>query len=387
MSIIVEHIKAIITLTSNERQKEFYKFLLKNGKVYTREIPYESKTKIYIEHKMCYSNALKTALYNDMGYVEGFYLTDIGVPLEHAFCNIDGNAHDPTTQAFKVGVKERFGVRVPAKIVMAYIMEKDETQIRFTCLQYYFMKQYKPSLKKKPMRVKMKLCKGFGPAKGHGCSNIVWECVHGLGKSCGCYSKWLLETKEGEEKLKRSRLKAQKIIQKQAVVKYKKKRKKDKDEATDWKKKLQTSINEIVRLIDKGQMCPAKKYHAKQFHAGHVYSRGAEPSLRYNLHNIHRQSAQSNHFQNEDGLFREGLSNEYGPTYMEFLSSLREIRALKYSQREYNTFYKKAREIALRLRKEDKTYTRQERLKIRNKFNIQLGIYPLKHCHYEYTNT
>ena len=36
---------------------------------------------------------------------------------------------------------------------------------------------------------------------------------------------------------------------------------------------------------------------ANQMHAGHVYSRGSNPMLRFNLHNIHRQSAQSNHFQ------------------------------------------------------------------------------------------
>lgn len=143
----------------------------------------------------------------------------------------------------------------------------------------------------------------------------------------------------------------------------------------DWQSLLQTHINKIVRLIDKGQPCLAKGIHSKQVHAGHVYSRGSNATIRYNLHNIHRQSAQSNHFQNEDGIFREGIVKEYGERYMEFIGGLRSLTALNYSDVEYKQFSKKASKIALRLSKDERIYNKEERIQMRNLVNAELNIY------------
>jgi hypothetical protein len=66
-----------------------------------------------------------------------------------------------------------------------------------------------------------KKCKGTGKAiafKGCGIKLPYFEnngtkkysAVYGLGKNCGCYSKWLLNTKEGKEVLNKAKIKAKK---------------------------------------------------------------------------------------------------------------------------------------------------------------------------------
>jgi hypothetical protein len=215
--------------------------------------------------------------------------------------------------------------------------------------------------------IQEKICKGVGITSGYGCGKMVNVCnrKYGLGKMC-CYPSWLLESENGKIKMQKAILKASK-------PKFDKV--KAKENTTDWNKKLQTKINEIVRLIDKGQPCLAKGIHAKQMHAGHVFSRGSNPMLRFNLHNIHRQSAQSNHFQNEDGLFREGIVKEYGHTYFNFISELRQIKDLKITNDEYIGYYKKASKIVLDLKKMDVVYAIDVRLLLRDKINQDLGIY------------
>ena len=229
------------------------------------------------------------------------------------------------------------------------------------------------------MKAIKKPCKGTGKAKGFGCGHLQYERVYGLGKRCGCYASWLLSTDEGLKKLKKSKLTGKKRYEKQE----KQKRKKEKEKNIDYKKKLQNKVNEIARLIDAGQPCLARGYHAKQMHAGHVYSRGAYPSMRYNLHNIHRQSAQSNHFQNEDGLLREGIIKEYGDDYMEFISGLRKTEALKHPNHYYNRLYRHACKLALELRKSGQVFNKKQRIIKRNEYNIKLNIYSLKYCNYE----
>lgn len=159
-----------------------------------------------------------------------------------------------------------------------------------------------------------------------------------------------------------------------------------KDRVTNWKGKLQDEVNKLVRLIDVGLPCLAKEgYYPNQYHAGHVFSRGSNTSMKYNLHNIHRQSAQSNHFQNDDGLLREGMVREHGQEYMDFVSELRQIPVLKYKDWEYKEFYDKAHAVWLRMKKIDieGTYPLDMRMELRNNINIELGIYDERYCIYK----
>ncbi len=228
------------------------------------------------------------------------------------------------------------------------------------------------------MKVKIKSCKGTGKAKGYGCGQPSYERVYGLGRSCLCYPNWLIFSDEGKKKLARSIISGKKKVDKARRAEVKEQRIK----LTEWKYKLQDRVNEIVRLIDIGQPCLARNRHSNKIDAGHIFSRGSNQSIRFNLHNIHRQSAQSNHFQNEDGLLREGLVKEYGMEYMTFISELRQTPALKYTNDEYRHLYRNACTIALELRKDGKTFNKKERIEMRNKLNIKLNIYNLKFCNY-----
>lgn len=222
--------------------------------------------------------------------------------------------------------------------------------------------------------INQKKCKGINKAISFkGCGKNVNVAFRKYGLCSSCYAEFLTETEVG------------KIIMQKAVLKIQKPKfdiKKAKENTTDWNKKLQTKINLIVRIIDFNQPCLAKGKLANQMHAGHVFSRGSNPILRFNLHNIHRQSAQSNHFQNEDGLFREGLIKEYGNEYFEFISNLRQIKDLKISNDTYIELYKKASKIALKLAKEQKEYSLTQRIKLRNEINIELNIYDFKFCQF-----
>lgn len=223
--------------------------------------------------------------------------------------------------------------------------------------------------------ITIKKCKGSGKAINSGCGTKTDKRTYGLCNKC--YIDWLLTTDNGKLKMERSRIKAKKIVDRQE----RNQRKFEKEKISDYKSKLQDKVNEIVRLIDYGLPCLAKGIHAKQMHAGHVYSRGSNATMRYNLHNIHRQSAQSNHFQNEDGLLREGLQNEYGQNYFNFISELRRTPPLKLSNAEYNTLYRNACKIALKMRRDGKVYNNVEaRIEERNQINIKLNIYRFEYC-------
>jgi hypothetical protein len=167
---------------------------------------------------------------------------------------------------------------------------------------------------------------------------------------------------------------------KQIESKEKKADKELKDIVTNWKKKLQQKINEIVRLIDKGQLCLARQINAGQLHGGHVFSSGANKNFTYNTHNIHRQSAQSNHWQNDDALMKEGLEREYGRSYLLFVTGLKQTPVPKYSNQEYQMFYSLACGISNRLKKAEKEYNLEERIELRNQINLELGIYSEEYC-------
>jgi len=190
------------------------------------------------------------------------------------------------------------------------------------------------------------------------------------------YARWLRETDAGQKEIAKKMDKAKK----QVKDKEKKADKELKDKVTNWKKKLQQKINEIVRLIDKGQLCLARQINAGQLHGGHVFSSGANKNFTYNCHNIHRQSAQSNHWQNDDALMKEGLEREYGRSYLLFVIGLKQTPVPKYSQEEYQMFYSLACGISNRLKKAEREYNLEERIELRNQINIELGIYSEEYC-------
>ena len=203
------------------------------------------------------------------------------------------------------------------------------------------------------------------------------------------YTRWLSETEAGKKKMaetiEKAKRQTERNIQKRKKEFIKAEKQKDKelkDKTTDWSKKLQDKVQEIVRLIDKGQPCIARGYINCRFHGGHVISRGSGAKLKLNLHNIHRQSAQSNHWQNDDALMKEGIKLEYGLKYFEFIESLKRTPISKYSNDEYKEFYSIACGIVRKLKKDDKEYNLEERISLRNEFNLELGVYHEEFCIY-----
>ena len=60
--------------------------------------------------------------------------------------------------------------------------------------------------------------------------------------------------------------------------------------ASDWRKSLQQVFNTFIRLRDKGKLCVScdRPLNAK-YDAGHYFSVGSYPNLRFNEDNCHRQ--------------------------------------------------------------------------------------------------
>ena len=229
------------------------------------------------------------------------------------------------------------------------------------------------------MELKTKQCKGVGLGKGYGCNKLVLKRTYGL---CDrCYYDWLQASENGRIKLEKAKLKGSQIAKKKAIQKDKEEIQKLKDKVENWKDKLQKEVQLIARLIDKGLTCLARGTNG-QIHGGHIFAKGGHSEMRFNLHNIHRQSAQSNKWQNDDGLMREKLAYEYGQDYLDFVSNLRKYEVPKLSNKEYKIKYEIAHKIALGLQRKSnyQQFGVKERIELRNMINIELGIYSLEQC-------
>ena len=214
-----------------------------------------------------------------------------------------------------------------------------------------------------------------------------YKCLCGCGESFIRYSlshkwvnldhkkHWLLNTIEGQKEVNRVAKKAAKDREKAE----KKKDKEAKEKTIKWDKLLQRKVQEIARFIDHLLPCTAKNAPAKQYHGGHIFSRGGNSNIKYNLHNIHIQSAQSNHFQKDDYELKMGVVRVYGKDYLEYIESLKNTPTTKHSNMECKELYNKACKISNRLKSENKNLeqprTIVQRLSLRNQINLELGIY------------
>ena len=168
---------------------------------------------------------------------------------------------------------------------------------------------------------------------------------------------------------------------KQKLTKY------EKETIINYKEKLQRKVQEIVRLIDRGNPCLARNTFGGQFQGGHILSRGANANMSFNLHNIFIQSAQSNHFQADDVLMREGVVRVFSQSYMDFITSLKQTPTQSQSNEYYKEKYQIGCKIANDLKKGEVTNRSPEnRQLLRNRFNLELGIYDAKYCVFDLTN-
>jgi len=146
---------------------------------------------------------------------------------------------------------------------------------------------------------------------------------------------------------------------------------------SDYKADLQTEINLIVRLIDKGHSCicnPNKRM--KLITAGHYIGVGANETLRFNLLNIFGQDFDSNGAKGGEPLeFKKGLIDLFGIEVFEQIDALKSIKSINLTIQDIQSKISICRGIVKWLKLQDRKFSTLERLELRYKFNEQIGIY------------
>ena len=178
--------------------------------------------------------------------------------------------------------------------------------------------------------------------------------------------------------------KAKEIEHKKAKQTFRVEKKEMQIKVENWNKNTVVKIQHIARLIDHLSPCLARGFTNCQFHGGHVFSKSSSSNIKHNLHNIFAQSAQSNHWQNDDALMREGVVNEFGIEYMTFIKELKKTPTPKLSNIEWHERYEKCLAIINRLKKINNGLIQKrssnERIRLRNEINTELAIYDLENC-------
>ena len=173
-----------------------------------------------------------------------------------------------------------------------------------------------------------KKCKGTGKGKGYGCSNIVpvslygkSNRIYGLGVSCGCYSKWLTTSKEGNEKLSKSILKAQKP--RKELERAKRDRKENSSLGT-LIKNTATICHKYIRLRDKYKPCISCLEPWNDTHqAGHYYKAELFSTIKLHELNINGQCVGCNiRKDGNESLYRVNLPQRIGEDKFKELNDL-----------------------------------------------------------------
>ncbi|MFY8248206.1 MAG: recombination protein NinG [Gloeomargaritales cyanobacterium] len=174
------------------------------------------------------------------------------------------------------------------------------------------------------------------------------------------YNKKAVERKEKDE---------WKVKKKEMVEKLK--------TLSDYKAGLEKEINAIVRLIDKGHECISGGFDNYVVHAGHLYSVGAFPSIRFNLLNIYAQSEHDNyHLHGNCAIYKERIVEIFGKAASDEIENLK----VKYPKLQASVpQIKEATEIARRIKesliKMDTYYEIEERISLRIIYNKMIGLY------------
>ena len=184
-------------------------------------------------------------------------------------------------------------------------------------------------------------------------------------------------------KLALKRLDQQKVKQAQQVKKdWTEKKKVDKESLKtlgDYNNDLQTLINTIIRNIDTNFPCISSNKTTGQDHAGHFHSRGSKPSLRFNLFNIWKQSAQDNAWKGGNiHQYLLNLNELFGEAWVDWNIVKLPLRypLIKLSVLEIKEKILICRQIVKEQKNGDFiATTKEERVAIRAILQEQIGIY------------
>jgi hypothetical protein len=111
----------------------------------------------------------------------------------------------------------------------------------------------------------------------------------------------------------------------------------------DYTREAQAAFNEWIRERDRDLPCiSCGRHHQGQYHAGHYRTVGANPELRFNPLNVHKQCAPCNNHKSGDIVnYRINLVTRIGADQVEWLEgphepqryTIEELKALKASFR------------------------------------------------------
>lgn len=95
--------------------------------------------------------------------------------------------------------------------------------------------------------------------------------------------------------------------------------------ASAWRKALQSVVNAFIRERDKGRKCiSCDKTLRGKYDAGHFYSVGSYPNLRYHEDNIHGQCVHCNqHLHGNLIEYRKSLIERIGEDRVDYLDSIK----------------------------------------------------------------
>lgn len=163
-------------------------------------------------------------------------------------------------------------------------------------------------------------------------------------------------------------------------LKVKKELKEKVKSTADYRKDFQVIINKIIRTIDEGHCCisSGRKYKSND-QAGHYYSVGAYPHLRFNLHNIYSQSVADNLYKSGNPIgFTQGLIRDFGEDWIKLVTKLpEEYRELKLDKEDIKEAIVKAKEFLVKVQeyKGGNYLLSSQRIFLRHSGNKEIGIY------------
>lgn len=169
----------------------------------------------------------------------------------------------------------------------------------------------------KPARRKCKVCsEWFHPAY----ANIRWCCPdHG--------AIYAIELRSKEKvKAEAKRIKAQHEAEKADRQRFAEKKQQVKP-LSYFIKQAQQAFNEFIRYRDRSLPCiSCCRHHEGQYHAGHFRTTGANPELRFNEDNCHRQCAPcNNHLSGNLIAYRPALIEKIGQSRFDELMGPHEL--------------------------------------------------------------
>jgi hypothetical protein len=148
--------------------------------------------------------------------------------------------------------------------------------------------------------------------------------------------------------------------------------------AKEYKKALQDNINLLSRMIDISfgyETCiDCHRGYGAQTDAAHLHSRGANSTLRYNLHNLHSANSKCNQWSDtHQENYKIGLEKRYGKAYRDYV--VEELPILYKEIHLTNKDIVDKLTIVRGLIKNFKTFNFENGIEARTQLNSIIGIY------------